>query len=265
MGQQKTISNYYYFLDKYNSQFGGGTKYGYFHEDDDESFSIVNNTRDPKPAYQRGIFQRNIRNLRGRRGGGRGAYQSQFQVVGKALKAREQTIIRQQQKRWSMRLGMRNQVKYRNPSVTVRPDWVTIEEMDFAFLAKLNLPNVQQGQDLVCCGSLEYYDKAYERVNVRNQKALQSVDRIFHTVTTTDDPVIRRLSKVVGSVYATDLILTTLMCSTRSKYPWDIIIHKVGDKLFFDKRDNTEFGNYNLYILLLLYEELRAKDDQPIF
>lgn len=48
--------------------------------------------------------------------------------------------------------------------------------------------------------------------------------------------------KTVGNVYATDAILACLMCCTRSNYSWDIVIEKVGDKLFFDKRDNTEFG-----------------------
>lgn len=34
----------------------------------------------------------------------------------------------------------------------------------------------------MCCGTLEYYDKAYDRVNVKHEKALQRIDRIFHTV-----------------------------------------------------------------------------------
>ena len=41
------------------------------------------------------------------------------------------------------------------------------------------------------CGTMEYYDKAYDRVNVKSEKPLKRIDRIFHTVTTTDDPVIR--------------------------------------------------------------------------
>lgn len=60
-------------------------------------------------------------------------------------------------------------------------------------------------------------------------------------VTTIDDPVIRKLSKTVGTVYATDAILAAIMCCTRSNYSWDIVIEKIGDKLFMDKRDNTEF------------------------
>lgn len=38
------------------------------------------------------------------------------------------------------------------------------------------------GDDIICCGELEYYDKTYDRVNVKNEKPLQSVNRIFHTV-----------------------------------------------------------------------------------
>jgi len=88
---------------------------------------------------------------------------------------------------------------------------------------------------------LEYYDKQYDRVTVKNERRLQRIDRIFHKVTTTDDPIIRKLAKTEGNVYATDSILATLMCSIRSNYSWDIIVQKVGGKLFFDKRDDSEF------------------------
>lgn len=45
-----------------------------------------------------------------------------------------------------------------------------------------------------CCGALEYYDKAFDRITTRSEKPLRSIKRIFHTVTTTDDPVIRKVS-----------------------------------------------------------------------
>lgn len=127
--------------------------------------------------------------------------------------------------------------KIRDASVAVRSDWSTIEEMDFPRLMKLSLPGVKEGEDIRRCGSLEYYDKTYDRVNVKNERPLQRVDRIFHTVTTTDDPVIRQLSKTVGNVYATDAILATIMCSTRSNYSWDIVIEKIG-KHFRDLNRN---------------------------
>ena len=52
---------------------------------------------------------------------------------------------------------------------------------------------------------------------------------------------ILQLAKSQGNVFATDAILATLMCSTRSVYSWDIIVQRVGKKLFFDKRDDSEF------------------------
>ena len=67
-------------------------------------------------------------------------------------------------------------------------------------MGKLQLPNIGDCDDLLQCGSLEYYDKTYDRVNVKNERPLQRIDRIFHTVTTTDDPVIRKLVKTETTV-----------------------------------------------------------------
>lgn len=150
--------------------------------------------------------------------------------------------IRDNRRGVTRKWGARNAPpKIRDASVAVRADWSTIEEMDVPRLLKLSLPNIKDGEDIMCCGALEYYDKSYDRINVKNEKPLQRIDRVFHTVTTTDDPIIRVLSKSVGNVYATDAILATIMCCTRSNYSWDIVIEKIGDKLFMDKRDNTEF------------------------
>ncbi|XP_028145552.1 eukaryotic translation initiation factor 3 subunit D [Diabrotica virgifera virgifera] len=224
------------YANKYASQFGSGSQYAYYHDEDESTFHLVDTTRVQKPPYQRGRFRANQRNMRGR--GGRANVQGGgMQALGKGVKTRD-TYKRSQVKRWGQG---RPQIKIRDASVTVRPDWSTIEEMDFPRLGKLSLPGIKDGDDVLCCGELEYYDKSYDRVNVKNEKALQSVNRIFHTVTTTDDPVIRKLTKTEGNVYATDAILATIMCCTRSNYSWDIVIEKIGDKLFFDKRDNTEF------------------------
>ena len=42
---------------------------------------------------------------------------------------------------------------------------------------------------------MEYYDKAYDRVNVKSEKPLKRIDRVFHTVTTTDDPIVRYVNR----------------------------------------------------------------------
>lgn len=48
-------------------------------------------------------------------------------------------------------------------------------------------------------------------------------------------------AKDTATVYTTDAILSVLMCAPRSVYPWDIVILREGNKLFFDKRDGGPF------------------------
>lgn len=92
---------------------------------------------------------------------------------------------------------------------------------------------------------MEYYDKSYDRVSTRNERPLVRVNRVLHTVTTSRDPVIHRLaSDSVGKVYCTDTIAAMIMCCTRSVYPWDLIVQRIQDRLFFDKREDTESGKF---------------------
>jgi len=42
-------------------------------------------------------------------------------------------------------------------------------------------------------GSLEFYDRSYDRVNAKMEKKLKRMNRTVHTVTTTDDPIIRKV------------------------------------------------------------------------
>jgi len=62
-----------------------------------------------------------------------------------------------------------------------------------------------------------------------------------------------QLAKSQGNVFITDAIMSTLMCATRSVYSWDIIVQKVGKKLFFDKRDESEFGWHTFALLAISY------------
>ena len=63
------------------------------------------------------------------------------------------TRNQRQQRMWPQFQGKRNNknqpsIEVRDASVTYRPDWRTIEEMDFHRLAKLSLPNVKEGEDM---------------------------------------------------------------------------------------------------------------------
>lgn len=86
------------FLDKYASQFGSGSQYAYYHDEDESTFHLVDTTRVQKPPYQRGRFKGNQRNMRGR--GMRGGMQSGgMQALGKGLKNRDRDK-RNQVKKW---------------------------------------------------------------------------------------------------------------------------------------------------------------------
>lgn len=43
----------------------------------------------------------------------------------------------------------------------------------------------------------------------------------------------------VGQAFITESLLTTLMCTPRSVYSWDIVVTRAAGRLFFDKRDGS--------------------------
>jgi translation initiation factor 3 subunit D len=234
---------------RYRSQFGVGVgMYQYIHEDDENTFQLVDSTRLPKPAYQkRTRFQQNRFRQQQTQNGRFAPMQKQFvgtQKKSKTMKNLEMDQMRQMRK-WQKQYGNRadprqhQQAKQREPSVRVREDWQVIEEIPFSSLAKLSLPNVGEPEELSVWGSLEYYDKRYDRITTKSEKKLIMINRLIHKITTTKDPVIRQICKTHGNVFATDAIISTLMCCTRSVYPWDIVVDKLGTRLFFDKREDS--------------------------
>eukprot|EP00250_Pteridium_aquilinum_P013406 c21320_g1_i1 orf=171-1838(+) len=126
-------------------------------------------------------------------------------------------------------------------SVDIQPEWTMLDQIPFTTFSKLSF-NVGEPEVILMCGGLEYYDKGFDRVTPKNERRLERFkNRNFFKVTTTDDPVIRRLaSDDKATVFATDAILSTLMCAPRSVYSWDIVVQRVGNKLFFDKRDGSQ-------------------------
>jgi len=77
-------------------------------------------------------------------------------------------------------------------------------------------------------------------VSSKSERSLERSNRVFYNVTTSQDPVIKELSEK-GDVFATDIILSHLMTCTRSVQPWDLIVTKIGNKIYFDKRDGSHF------------------------
>ena len=146
-------------------------------------------------------------------------------------------------------------------SVDIQPEWNMLDQIPFSTFSKLSF-SVPEPEDLLLCGALEFYDRSFDRITPKNERRLERFkNRNFFKVTTTDDPVIRRLANEdKATVFATDTILSTLMCAPRSVYSWDIVVQRVGNKLFFDKRDGSQLD------LLSVHETSQeplpeAKDD----
>lgn len=236
---------------KYQPQFSVVSgQYSYFHDEDESQFTLVDQSKAIKTSYQKKI--RSIQSKNSRRQQYQ-QFQFQKQQPAATLKLNKQQKIQEKIKQTKKQKGFlhkndrnQNNTKIREPSVQVKEDWVVTEEIDFSRLSKLSLPLAEEPVDLKLCGSLEYYNRVFDRINTKTISAagenkLKRLNRVYHKVTTTDDPIIRQLSKTEGNVFATDSIISTLMCCSRSVYPWDIVVSKVGGKIFLDKRDESEF------------------------
>ncbi|KAL2800005.1 eukaryotic translation initiation factor 3 subunit D [Aspergillus keveii] len=215
--------------------------------EDESSFSVVDNTRtSAKRTFGRGggtVFRgRGQRGGPGQRGGRAG-----FQRVG-AGRGGQGGGDRYYDNRGARgnrgrRFGWKDYDKpqrTREPSVTIRPDWSMLEEVDFNRLSKLNL-QAPEGEDVDTYGFLYYYDRSYDKAPVKNaERRLQSLDRAAYNVTTSQDPVIQELAeKNAATIFATSDILSMLMCAPRSVYAWDIVIVHQGNKIYLDKREGT--------------------------
>ncbi|RYP03152.1 hypothetical protein DL764_005359 [Monosporascus ibericus] len=214
-------------------------------EADENSFSVV--SREPtKTRYGRGaVFTRG----RGQRGGAR-----QDTRGGRAQLSRTGRGGQQGYGGYDSRGGRSNATRgrrfgwrdydkparNRDASINIKPDWQLLEEIDFNRLSKLNL-DADEGEDMDSYGFLYYYDRSFDKQPVKSaERKLTPMDRAAYNVTTSSDPVIQELAeKDEATIFATDSVLSMLMCSPRSVYPWDIVIVKQGNKIFLDKRDNA--------------------------
>jgi translation initiation factor 3 subunit D len=214
---------------------------------EESSFSLVD--RSQTSARSRGFGGRGGTFTRGRGGqrggqnqrGGRGT----FQRVGGGRGGQQGVSDRGGRGgRRGGRFGWKDWDKpQRNREASVQPKdtWHMLEEIDFNRLSKLNL-DTGEGEDLDDYGFLYYYDRTYDKqpgapTSIRK---LTVLDRAAYNVTTSSDPVIQELAdKDEATIFATDNILSMLMCAPRSVYSWDIIMNKQGNKIFIDKRDGS--------------------------
>ncbi|KAF2146487.1 uncharacterized protein K452DRAFT_348273 [Aplosporella prunicola CBS 121167] len=212
--------------------------------EEEATFSVVDNTRTSTRTRGFGRGGGTVFRGRGQRGGaaqrgGRGT----FQRVGGRPQQGGYDSRGGRGGRGGRRFGWRDDKPQRNrdASVQVKPDWSVLEEIDFARLSKLNL-ETPDGEDLDNYGFLYYYDRTYDKAPgaVTSQKKLNVLDRAAYNVSTSSDPIIQELAeKDEATVFATDSILSLLMCAPKSVYPWDLVFTRRRKQVFIDKRENS--------------------------
>ncbi|OUM68706.1 hypothetical protein PIROE2DRAFT_53147 [Piromyces sp. E2] len=139
----------------------------------------------------------------------------------------------------------RQDIKILDDAVKIGDQWKSIEDVDINKLAKSTF-TVSDPSDISVYGTLNYYDLAVDRISAKSGVALKGAKRVIDNPSTADDEVIQSIAKSTTgrAVFATDSIISTLMCAPRSVYPWDIVITKCGDQIFFDKRDDSQAFDY---------------------
>lgn len=235
-----TQGAYQKFGGRFNQQ-PGAAVFNFFHNEEEENFHLVDNRPvKPKPFGQRrfpgrGFQGRGRGGPNDRDGGGRGQGDGRPEQRG----TKKQEANRRPP--WQ-NFGRDQQRANYSSSVEIKPEWVVVEQIAFPSLVKLHCA-VGEPEDVVSCGQLEYYDKVYDRITVKSDVSLEKTKRAFRNVTTSDDPIMRRLaSEGKAKVFATDVILTTLMCVKSSKYSWDLVITKANGRVFIDKRPDSTLG-----------------------
>ncbi|CAO3590710.1 unnamed protein product [Absidia cylindrospora] len=217
--------------------------FAYTHTEDELSFSVVDN----RSATVKKMAQKAAGGNTGA-GGARtrpqNKQQQQQQQQGYRTVNSRPTGGKQQMQQGRKRYGYRDYDKpqrVRNASVNIGADWNLLDEIEFSRLSKLTF-GIPEAEDIASYGSINYYNKAFDRVNTRNEKPLQHIDRVKYDTTTSEDPVIQQfISEDKATVYATDAVLSLLMCATRTVYPWDIVVKKENGKVILDKRPGGVF------------------------
>ncbi|KAI8375038.1 eukaryotic translation initiation factor 3 subunit D [Choanephora cucurbitarum] len=211
--------------------------FAYFHTEDESSFSVVDNrSAGTKKQALKAVGGGNVRNPRA---------QGTKQAGGFRPAGQRANTGRYQQQGNKRRYGYKDYDKpqrVRNASINIGSDWKVLDEIEFSRLSKLNF-NIPQVNDVATYGSVHVYNKAYDRVNTKNEKMLSHIDRVKYDTTTSEDPVIQKyMQESNATVFATDAVLSLLMCATRTVYPWDIIVKKTADgKVILDKRPGGVF------------------------
>ncbi|KAI7873112.1 eukaryotic translation initiation factor 3 subunit D [Mucor mucedo] len=215
--------------------------FAYTHNEDESSFSVVDNrSAGTKKQALKAVGGGNVRTNRVQNNNNNkqnGGYRT--------VNQRPNNGGRYQQQNNRRRYGYKDYDKpqrVRNASINIGSDWKVLDEIEFSRLSKLNF-GIPKAVDIATYGAVNVYNKTYDRVNTKNEKMLAHIDRVKFDTTTSEDPIIQKyIQENKATVFATDAVLSLLMCATRTVYPWDIVVKKTADgKVILDKRPGGVF------------------------
>ncbi|KAK4998524.1 hypothetical protein LTR66_002270 [Elasticomyces elasticus] len=214
-------------------------------QNEENTFSLVDNSRTTIRTRGFGRGGGTVFRGRGQRGGptqrgGRGT----FQRVGGRGGQQGYDNRGGRGGRGGRRFGWKDYDKpQRNREASVQPkdSWKVVEEIDFSRLTKLNL-ETGDGEDIDDYGFLYYYDRSFDKQPgaPTSVKKLNVLERAAYNITTSNDPVIQELAeRDEATIFATDNILSMIMCAPRSVYSWDLVITRHNNKIYIDKREGS--------------------------
>jgi translation initiation factor 3 subunit D len=102
------------------------------------------------------------------------------------------------------------------------------------------LPNLIPGNGgtETTAGKLPAYDVAWEKVRISKPKKLAPFKGFMPQERTVDDPIMQRLAmEEKAQIFATDVAAAALMTASKAMYPWDLVVSKLGNLFFVDKRE----------------------------
>lgn len=137
--------------------------------------------------------------------------------------------------------------RIREPSIKVGQDWKLVEEIEFSRLAKVQI-NVEEPSVLTTCGSAKVYDRSNDKLKAKAEKLYTgSVDSISVPVSASNDAYIQEcFAKNEATIFTTDVVASLLMSCQRSVQPWDIVVKRRGQAVFFDARPGSSIHLTNV-------------------
>lgn len=138
--------------------------------------------------------------------------------------------------KWGSNKWNAEETKQSDGSIAIGEKWVSVAEIEFNKLTKLNL-DTPKPITLSTNGTMYQYQKKYETNTVA---PLEPTIKVITHQTSSQDPNLKNFaSEGAAKVFITDEIIAQLMCAPKSNASWDVIVTKKDGKIFFDKREDT--------------------------